>query len=272
MNKENLISPETPKTFGNRNLAQVVSKGIRGEEIVLSEAEDKRLLGAIEFLNNPELDRMIEAGQITLAMIKPKASESRNLSPKDQKAANMIMSEIGEENVLFDISLCLSPQDVEVFYQGNPYLKKIQEHYKKGSATFLLIYREQGDAVKWWRDRIGATVPEKADQNSIRGKYALSVSNNLVHGSDSEDSVKREKEVLKNIIIGLQNISMETRESNPCFKAVNFEELMCPKDELLAFGVNSRGRERFSYTAIVQDSKGAIERRRLCVETLARAS
>jgi nucleoside-diphosphate kinase len=42
------------------------------------------------------------------------------------------------------------------------------------------------------RQVIGATNPLEAEPGSIRGTYGLEVQTNLVHGSDSPDSAKRE--------------------------------------------------------------------------------
>jgi nucleoside-diphosphate kinase len=39
---------------------------------------------------------------------------------------------------------------------------------------------------------MGATDPVKAAPGSLRGDYALEIGQNLVHGSDSPDSAKRE--------------------------------------------------------------------------------
>jgi nucleoside-diphosphate kinase len=39
---------------------------------------------------------------------------------------------------------------------------------------------------------IGATDPLKAAPGSIRGDYALEVGQNMVHGSDSDESAARE--------------------------------------------------------------------------------
>ena len=42
------------------------------------------------------------------------------------------------------------------------------------------------------RTTIGATDPANADPGSIRGDLALSMPDNLVHGSDSPESAERE--------------------------------------------------------------------------------
>lgn len=51
---------------------------------------------------------------------------------------------------------------------------------------------EGPEAVKAARQLIGATDPVEAAPGSIRGDFALEVTFNMVHGSDSEDSAERE--------------------------------------------------------------------------------
>ncbi len=51
---------------------------------------------------------------------------------------------------------------------------------------------EGHDAVAAARQLIGATNPIEADAGSIRGEFALEVTFNLVHGSDSDASAERE--------------------------------------------------------------------------------
>jgi nucleoside-diphosphate kinase len=47
---------------------------------------------------------------------------------------------------------------------------------------------ERDDAVQHYRKVIGATDPAKADAGTIRKLYGASVSENAVHGSDSEEN------------------------------------------------------------------------------------
>jgi nucleoside-diphosphate kinase len=47
-------------------------------------------------------------------------------------------------------------------------------------------------AIATCRTTIGATNPADADPGSLRGDLALSMPNNLVHGSDSAESAERE--------------------------------------------------------------------------------
>lgn len=61
------------------------------------------------------------------------------------------------------------------------------------SAPVVAAVVEGERAVAAFRQLAGATDPvDKAAPGSIRGDFALEVQSNLVHGSDSVDSAKRE--------------------------------------------------------------------------------
>ena len=52
---------------------------------------------------------------------------------------------------------------------------------------------EGEDAVKRNRDVMGATNPADADEGTIRKEFALSIGENSVHGSDSEENAAIEE-------------------------------------------------------------------------------
>ena len=60
------------------------------------------------------------------------------------------------------------------------------------SAPTLALVLEGEGAIAVVRTTMGATNPADAEPGSIRGDLATSMPNNLVHGSDSPDSAKRE--------------------------------------------------------------------------------
>jgi nucleoside-diphosphate kinase len=60
------------------------------------------------------------------------------------------------------------------------------------SAPLVAAVVEGPRAIEAFRQLAGATDPVKAPTGSIRGDHALEVQNNIVHGSDSVDSAKRE--------------------------------------------------------------------------------
>jgi nucleoside-diphosphate kinase len=60
------------------------------------------------------------------------------------------------------------------------------------SGPLVAMVLEGGHAVEAARQAIGATNPLQATTGSIRGDYALEVGQNMVHGSDSDESAARE--------------------------------------------------------------------------------
>jgi len=60
------------------------------------------------------------------------------------------------------------------------------------SGPLVAAVLEGHEAVKAARQVIGATNPIEAATGSIRGDYALEVGQNMVHGSDSNESASRE--------------------------------------------------------------------------------
>ena len=59
-------------------------------------------------------------------------------------------------------------------------------------GTLVAMVLEGSEAVKAARQLIGATNPVEAAPGSIRGDFALEVTFNMVHGTDSDESAERE--------------------------------------------------------------------------------
>ena len=60
------------------------------------------------------------------------------------------------------------------------------------SAPTLALVLEGEGAIATTRTTMGATDPANAAPGTVRGDYALSMPDNLVHGSDSPESAQRE--------------------------------------------------------------------------------
>jgi nucleoside-diphosphate kinase len=59
------------------------------------------------------------------------------------------------------------------------------------APTWALVVEGEG-AIATMRKTIGATNPAEAEPGTIRGDYASSMPNNLIHGSDSPAAAQRE--------------------------------------------------------------------------------
>lgn len=56
------------------------------------------------------------------------------------------------------------------------------------SAPCVVMALEKEDAVKAWRDLMGATNPAEAAEGTLRKEFASSIGENAVHGSDSDEN------------------------------------------------------------------------------------
>ncbi len=123
----------------------------------------------------------------TLSIIKPDAT-SRNITGK-------VISMI-EENGLKIIAqkrIKLTPEKAGEFYaehKGKPFYASLIEIMS--AAPVVVQVLEAPDAIKKYRQVMGATNPDVAEVGTIRKSFALSIDKNSVHGSDSQASAERE--------------------------------------------------------------------------------
>ena len=65
-----------------------------------------------------------------------------------------------------------------------PFFGELTEFMSSGACVVLAL--EKDDAVKSWRDLMGATNPAEALDGTLRKDFAGSIGENAVHGSDSD--------------------------------------------------------------------------------------
>jgi nucleoside-diphosphate kinase len=75
-------------------------------------------------------------------------------------------------------------------HEGKPFFGELVDFITSGPIMALVFEGES--AIKAARQVIGATNPLEASPGSIRGDFAISVGQNMVHGSDSPESGERE--------------------------------------------------------------------------------
>jgi nucleoside-diphosphate kinase len=75
-------------------------------------------------------------------------------------------------------------------HSQKPFFGELVEFITSGPLVAMVL--EGADAVKAARQVIGATNPLDAAPGSIRGEFAIEMGQNMVHGSDSEESAARE--------------------------------------------------------------------------------
>ena len=60
------------------------------------------------------------------------------------------------------------------------------------SSPCMVLALQKDNAVSSWRETIGATNPEDAEDHTIRKDFASNVQENAVHGSDSDENAEKE--------------------------------------------------------------------------------
>lgn len=56
------------------------------------------------------------------------------------------------------------------------------------SSPCIVLCLEAADAIKQWRDLMGATDPAKAEPGTMRKDFGASIDNNATHGSDAPET------------------------------------------------------------------------------------
>ncbi|MBY6035694.1 nucleoside-diphosphate kinase [Fictibacillus nanhaiensis] len=75
-------------------------------------------------------------------------------------------------------------------HKERPFFGELVDFITSG-PVFAMVW-EGKDVILTARNMMGKTNPSEAAPGSIRGDYAVQVSNNIIHGSDSAESAERE--------------------------------------------------------------------------------
>lgn len=75
-------------------------------------------------------------------------------------------------------------------HEGKPFYAGLVEYITSGPVVKMVLAGP--DAVPVVRKLMGVTNPKDAAPGTIRGDYGLTLDANIVHGSDSPESAKRE--------------------------------------------------------------------------------
>jgi nucleoside diphosphate kinase len=223
--KENVIGIlkhiDVPEFFSRSYMEQIFSQGVLGGFV-----ESVAIRSIVEALESHEFKKQIDEGKVTLAMVKPRLKEALSVSILESNVAMLADSEILrviEQSILeplsvcFSISLILSPEMTDLFYAGSPMKRQQQvppidperygQHHEhrwsdyralmvSGPVTFVILYSPDGKAISHWRKQMGDDWNvERVRINhpdSLRARFAENSHNNLLHGSDSVESVHRE--------------------------------------------------------------------------------
>jgi nucleoside-diphosphate kinase len=75
-------------------------------------------------------------------------------------------------------------------HKERPFFKDLIEYMTSGPIVAAIL--EKDNAVNDFRTLIGSTNPEEAAEGTIRKLFAKSISENAIHGSDSNENAKIE--------------------------------------------------------------------------------
>lgn len=123
----------------------------------------------------------------TYAMIKPDAVKAGN--------AGKIIARIEAEGfkIVGMKKICVSLEQAQLFYavhKTRPFFGELTDFLASGPVVAMVL--ERTNAIKEWRDLMGATNPAQAEPNTIRKLYAASIGENAVHGSDAPETAAQE--------------------------------------------------------------------------------
>ena len=77
-------------------------------------------------------------------------------------------------------------------HSERPFFKDLVGYMTSGPIVAAIL--EKDNAVNDFRELIGSTNPEEAKEGTIRNMFAKSISENAIHGSDSDENAKIECE------------------------------------------------------------------------------
>jgi len=127
--------------------------------------------------------------ETTFSIIKPDATK-RNITGEINKIIEKNgLRIIGQKRIL------LTKEKAESFYsvhKEKPFFNDLIQ-YMTSDAVIVQVL-EADNAINKYREVMGATNPENAEEGTIRKQFALNVQENSVHGSDSPENAKIEIE------------------------------------------------------------------------------
>ena len=133
------------------------------------------------------LKKIMNNFEQTLSIIKPDAVE-RNLVEEIKRIFTLNNLKIKESK-----KIQISKEEAAEFYkvhQSKPFYENLCSYLSSGPIVAMILEGE--NAILENRKLMGATDPKKAEENTIRKLYGISIDKNSVHGSDSSENAKKE--------------------------------------------------------------------------------
>src|ERR671914_1774432 len=126
---------------------------------------------------------MTQMTNLTFGIIKPDAVRSGH-------TGSIVQRILDEGFKIRGLKLIhMTRAQAEGFYavhRERPFFPDLTEFMSSGPCVVMALEKE--NAVKAWRDLMGATDPAKADEGTLRKEFGGSVGENALHGSDSDEN------------------------------------------------------------------------------------
>lgn len=81
-------------------------------------------------------------------------------------------------------------KDFYAVHEGKPFYESVTDFMSSGPCVVMVLEGEE--AIKRYRELMGATNFEEAEEGTIRREYATDIEKNVVHGSDSPETAEFE--------------------------------------------------------------------------------
>lgn len=184
------------------SIEQTTGEKVRHAMPFLHEQDQVRLQQMIDFLESPDLLRLVDEGHVTFGMIKPRTHEAKaGTIATDEEIAQQVHDAVEPPlRVLASQAFLISKEEAGDFYahlKSRPEIfDRVAGFMASGAVTGLVLYSSNNNAVQQWRQQMGPTNPTKSSEdgtrNTLRHRFADTMENNVVHGSDSIENVKVE--------------------------------------------------------------------------------
>jgi len=177
-----LVTVYPPSRAPTGRVLQVAGKAIKATGSAIQRLGDKLITPEDGVASLPAM-----AGNLTFAVIKPDAVSAGHVGP---------IIDLIEKNG-FEIvrmrKIVITPELAKRFYavhKERPFFGNLVEFMSSGPSIVMALRRD--NAIKAWRELMGATDPAKAAEGTIRKRYGTAVSRNATHGSDAPETAAYE--------------------------------------------------------------------------------
>ena len=145
---------------------------------------------SVAHLNGRKFYKILdEYMDLTLSIIKPDAVKRNLIGNINALIENNKIKIVAQKMIKLSID---DAQNFYLVHKERAFFSDLCSYMISGPIVVQVL--QSKDVVKKYRDLMGSTNPENADDNTIRKLFGLSVEENSVHGSDSNENAKIEIE------------------------------------------------------------------------------